>query len=542
MASNLRLIRQDDFTGGLNLRADQFQLAENESPRMLNVEIDPRGGVFSRGAMRRINTTAVSGFWNPEKLFPFYGNKHYLMLTTGYDPTTTPATQGDVYYWNGPGFTSLSIPVTCEHGASFAPWGDKLYIAGGCGSSSYRWDSTTNPPTLTALTASGPTWQNNYLAPSGNFFPKASHVVTHAGKVFAARVNEDGTLHPNRVRWSHPNNPEQWAENDYIDINDGGPRITGLAVVGGHLVVFKEFGVFAVFGYDSDTFQVVEISRSVGASSPHAISETENGVFFFSYPEGLMYYDGNSLRDVFSQLRPMFDLNFVNTNQIDEIYVNYINRRIWLSVPYSEVTSPDYPAVSFVFDPSIGQDGAWTMFTTADEYGISGGCSFVTDTGEDYYVAAHPVNPFVLRVDMYTQSQDNITGLNTNFVSRYRTRWLDGGNYSQKKMFRRPDIVAKQMPVDSQVQLKVYRDYEEADGSEIRDYTVVLPQAASGMTWGSSSWGVAAWGSLNTGSYVVNGRNAGLARSLQIEFSGPQGISWGVNSFTLKYSPRRVKS
>ena len=36
--------RYDDFTGGLNLRADQFQLSKNESPDMLNVEIDPRGG------------------------------------------------------------------------------------------------------------------------------------------------------------------------------------------------------------------------------------------------------------------------------------------------------------------------------------------------------------------------------------------------------------------------------------------------------------------------------------------------------------------
>ena len=26
----LTIVRQDDFTGGLNLRADQFQLAENE--------------------------------------------------------------------------------------------------------------------------------------------------------------------------------------------------------------------------------------------------------------------------------------------------------------------------------------------------------------------------------------------------------------------------------------------------------------------------------------------------------------------------------
>lgn len=69
--AKVRVRELKDFTGGLNFRADQFQLADNESPDMLNVEIDPRGGVFSRGGMRRINTTAVSGTWTPQSLFPF---------------------------------------------------------------------------------------------------------------------------------------------------------------------------------------------------------------------------------------------------------------------------------------------------------------------------------------------------------------------------------------------------------------------------------------------------------------------------------------
>lgn len=82
--SNVSVERFDDFTGGLNLRADQFQLARNESPDMLNVEIDPRGGIFSRGAMREINATPVigSGDWLPHRLFAFQGDTPNLMLTT----------------------------------------------------------------------------------------------------------------------------------------------------------------------------------------------------------------------------------------------------------------------------------------------------------------------------------------------------------------------------------------------------------------------------------------------------------------------------
>jgi len=80
--SNVSVERYDDFTGGLNLRADQFQLARNESPDMLNVEIDPRGGLFTRGAMREINSTAISGTWNPHRLHAFYGASPRVMLAT----------------------------------------------------------------------------------------------------------------------------------------------------------------------------------------------------------------------------------------------------------------------------------------------------------------------------------------------------------------------------------------------------------------------------------------------------------------------------
>jgi len=534
VASSLRLLRQDDFTGGLNLRADQFQLGPNESPSMLNVEIDPRGGVFSRGAMRRINSSAVTaGEWNPQKLFPFYGEESYAMLTTG-----KKTSNGSVYYSSGSTFTDLSVPVISPNGASFAPWGKVIYIA--TGGVSYKWD--TDPPTnvLSSLTSNGASWQNDYTAPVGGFMPVAEHALIHAGKVFVANVTESGVPKPNRIRWSHPNSPENWAFNDYIDINDGGSQINGVTVVAGHLVVFKDNGVFAVFGYDSDSFQVVEVSRIVGCANPHSFCNSENGVYFFSFPEGLMYYDGTVIRDLFESLRPMFDFGHLNTQAANEIFVNFVNNRVWLSMPYSTVDSVDYPSVSFVFDGSIGSEGAWTMFSTSDSRGASGGCTFISDNNTNFHLIVHPTKPQVLRVDMYGQSQDNIEGTNSPFISRYRTRWQDAGNYSQKKMFRRPDIVAKQAPTGSDITINIFRDYEEAN--VIRTYNISLPSSSGGMTWGVSKWAEASWGTPNFGSQLITGNNAGLARSIQVEFQGPLARSWGINSYTLKYSPRRIKS
>ncbi len=532
----IRTLRQDDFTGGLNLRADQFQLAPNESPKMLNVEIDPRGGVFSRGAMRTIATAVTPSNWSPETLMTFYADNHYLMLTTG----KTGATNGDVLYSTGGSFTSLAVPISEEHGASFAPWGDDLYMATGLDSASYKW--ATNPSlVLSAMTASGPTWQNSYTSGlSGVHMPKAKHAVTHAGKLFVAHTTEDGTVHADRIRWSHPNSPGNWAEQDYIDINTGSSGITAMTVFAGHLLVFKHNAVFAVFGYDSDTFQVVEVSRNVGAGTPHAVCTTERGVYFFSYPDGLMLYNGERIADLFEAIRPAMTAGHINSNAIDEVYVNYVNRRIWVSLPYSEDTPPVYPSVAFVYDPSISQRGSWILFSSADGRGAAGGCTYTSTTGQTKHVIAHPTSPVVLQVDMYNNAYDMIDGVvNYQFPSRYRTRWMDAGSYSQKKMFRRPDIVVKQTLSDTSLVIKAYGDYEESNSGEIRQYNVSVPAGAGGTIWGSSNWG-STWGGVNVGSQLITGRSIGLAKAVQLEFVGPTGISWGVNSYTLKYNPRKV--
>lgn len=532
--STMRVFRQDDFTGGLNLRADQFQLAPNESPRMLNVEIDPRGGVFSRGAMRRINTSPVTGAWRPKNLVPFYTtSSSFVMLSTGF----ASAVNGDVHYSTGSNFSSLSIPVSEQHGASFAPWGETLYIATGVDTVSYKWNGIAS----TALTASGPTWQDSYtIGLSGVHFPKAKHAITHAGKIFVANTSENGVARPNLVRWSHPNSPGNWHSNDFIEINDGGSAITGLAVYAGHLLVFKRDAVFAVFGYDSDTFQVVEISRTVGAATPHAITTTERGVYFFSYPEGLMYYDGKSLRDIFEPVRPAIINNSINASIATQVFVNNINRRIWVSVPYSETASETVSTVSFVFDPTIG-NGAWLLFSTADNRGLNGGCDFIEPSlGKIKHLGVHSTEPYVLSVDEYNNSYDNITGTNYQFTARYRTRWMDGGSYSQKKMFRRPEVVVKQQNIQGGLIVKAYADYEEADNGEIKQYTLTIPSSGLGMVWGTSLWNSTNWGAPNSGSQLITGRSIGLAKAIQLEFTGPVGTAWGINSFTLKYNPRRV--
>jgi len=532
--AQILLERYDDFTGGLNLRADQFLLARNESPDMLNVEIDPRGGVFSRGAMQRINTTAVSGTWSPDKLHAFYGATPTIML----------ANSTKVYHSTGANFSTLQfssgndIATTNAHGASFANWGDTLYIStGASGTAGYKWQTTDTY--ATALTPSGPSWQAT-SSPTTGFMPKAEHNIVHANKMFVANTYENGVAYPDRVRWSHDGVPESWVDHEYIDFKGGGSGVNGLAVVQGQLVVFKDNAIYLLVGTESDNFNVVELTTTLGCASRNSIAVSEQGVYFYSPSEGLFHYDGSAIRDIFDSLRPMIDNKELSPLNTEPFGVSYVGRRVWLSLPYDPDGLATSPTASFVYDPSIGSRGAYMKFATHDGKGVIGGINWTNSNNENFRLFIHPTQAYVLKVDMYKEEEDNIDGTATGFSSYYRTGWIDGRTYAQKKMFRRPDIAFKQVDTQRTINVKVFHNYEESTGSERKQFNVILGASGTGMQWGVDNWGGGLWGKKSVGVQVLNGSNLGFARSVQLLFTGQISKDWGFDSIAIKYNNRKM--
>ena len=534
--AGLNIVELSDFTGGLNFRADQFQLSSFESPDMLNVEIDPRGGVFSRGGYRRLNTTAVAGTWSPQKLYAFSGATSTLML----------ANSTKVYRSTGGNFTTLQyssgndIVSASPHGVCMAQWGDKMYFATGtAGSGGYVWSTTSTY--ATALTASGTNphdWQTTPDAAQRKM-PTAEHLIVHANKMWAANTTEASVAYPNRIRWSLENSPENWDADDYVDIVGGGNGITGMAVVSGQLVVFKPNAVYTILGYDTATFQVVELTTRLGCLSHHAIAQADNGVYFFSHNQGLYFYNGSGIKDMFDNLRTAIDLNQINPAAHEAISVSWVGRRVWVSVPYSVDSTVTDATVNFVLDPTI-RNGVYTMFSSYDDYGLVGGCDWTDSTNTDYRVMCHPTQAYVLKVDMYSEETDNVAGTDQTFDSYYKTRWFDGGSYMQKKMFRRPDFVVKESDLAQAITVKVYHDFTEGAGNERKIFDITQSPAASALLWGSGLWGEN-WSSGAVSSKVIAGRNLGLARCVQLEFIGPASQKWGINSIGYKYQARRIK-
>jgi len=553
----LRSIRVDDFTGGLNLDSNSFQLEKNQSGDLLNVDLNPKGGVSSRWGFSRINTSAAGGFsagtFYPDRLSKWNSSAgSWIML----------ATNDGVYHSTGGNFTSLSKTTNNEFGASFASWDREddsfLYIARGAGYQVTRWNGTT----ATDLTASGGVagvteWQNDLTAPTGTHAPKSEHIATHADRLWVAGTTEGASTYPNRVRFSHPLFAESWRQDDYIDVAGGGSKITAIVPFGGHLLVFKNRSVWAIYGYSEDTFQLVELTSRIGAISPNAVAVADRGVYFFSNPDGMFFYDGRGFTDVFRNLRPLGIGSEINETASNAITVGWANRRVYLSLPSGDdtVDAATYDdstlsydnssrkfdgqtqavraTTSFVYDPEVGR-GAWTAYKTADDFGLITPIDFTDNSGNVYHIAIHPYQPYVLSIDKRENgSSDNITGTAASFDSYYVTGWQDAGNVSAKKFWRRPEFVLRQETNGTSIDVQVYHDWRNVD---VKTFSVSQsPFDTESQSW--QTWLDPDWGATHS-----KADSLGVARSVQLKLVGNGSDGWAVYSLTYKFNPRKVQA
>ena len=229
MPGQFKLETLESFTGGLNFRTDQFNLEENESPDLLNVLVDPRGGIRMRDGVDRRNTTALSadvqGIWalhtdsGTNQLMVNYSTKVAYSATSNFTDVTgiTSRTDGSRVY----GMTMNNV----AYGVSY----DQV---------SFKWDGSSAADLGVTLDGS-----------AGNF-PQAQYVAFWNNFAWAAYTYESGAGYKYRVRWSNANDPEKWSSTDFVDIDKGehGDYITGLCPMGDRLLVFKSNSVYAISG------------------------------------------------------------------------------------------------------------------------------------------------------------------------------------------------------------------------------------------------------------------------------------------------------
>jgi hypothetical protein len=562
MPNRLEPLNMVDFTGGLNLRSNQFQLGPNESPEMLNIVIDPLGGIYTRFGWDRWNDNDIVDVetvgWDPRRAF-------LHQLSDGSDVVYIAANHRIYWAREDAIFAELAGPVTDAdpHMADFAAWGDTLYVS--CGHAQPMW-RRTGVGAAQSLTPGGTaTWNDNYTAPAGTVGPTAEVNEAHAGYLFAANTQEDGLWHPNRVRWSHPNNPVNWASTDFIDINTGGSQITGMMSYEDHLLIFKNDSMWALYGYDINSWQLVQKSTTIGAVSPQGISRNETGVFFFSASDrgGIYAYGGERPQEISAQLRRAF----FEILHPDLVWVGWIGRKLYVTLPWNYTGPTDDNYGVFVLDPSVGE-GAWTFYhATNGTIGPIVAHSNVDSQPYPLGVVRSPTTACVVQLmkidDAYDQiRQDHSLGTSAGayivtegdaeiillgefnkepFDSVYRTPWVTADWPTRKKSWRRPDFVMRETGFTHQLAVRSYRDYEETQPK--RQYSLQVPSTGASARWGEFTWGDGTlWGANKSGASIRRGSSFGMCRALQLRVAGATPRhKWGIDAIVLKVVLRRFR-
>lgn len=564
MSQRLQTINLTDFTGGVNTTRSDFQLKANESPGMLNMEVDPFGGFYTRPGWTRWNPSDIVGTpttnWRPRnaQLHPYSNGTFSVFITNA-----------NKVWAGGPNAAFVDLGAVCgavPHLADPAAWGNVVYLA--CGRGNPCWKVTNQPAAgnlgAAVAAAGSANWNNNYTIPVHGVMPRCEHLEPHGGYVFAANTQEDSVVHPNRVRWSHPDEPEDWAIEDYIDIEQGGGAITAIRSYNDHLLIFKIDSMWALYGYDSDSWQLVKVSSSVGTPSPTCVTRSEDSIYFFSSTgrNGIYAYSGQAPQDISQTQRWVLD-NLANGV---DIWLSWMGRRLWCSLPWeweAGGTTASHGSL-LVYDP---QHGAWvrhkpahgTIACTVEysdvaaEYPLVVTCGCVGVAG----VLAIERQPDIAG-DILVQGQPAV-----GFQCRYRTSWQDAGWPERQKSFLRPRYIARRMPSAVRVRVSTFWNYNPNSERRSHIYDVIAGGGAfwralgaadpkgGGADWNDGTlWGAGA--NERSGDVLVRpgvanpasrGASLGWARAVQLEFAPDDhtlALPWGVDAIVLKVNLREL--
>ncbi len=519
-ARNFKVQYFNDFTGGLNNKTQAQGLALNETPDCRDIDFNARGGFASRRGFQTTFTQAslssvggqgyVVGQFSAgsELLFGFDAAQDFWTFTAGGTFTLDAAT---------PDNADLDVAIRA------AAWGYKLYFANWIGSGTWYMKSW-NGSTFAALTNVA---NNNYTAPVGGNAPQAKLVANHAGHFWWAHTREGGVEFPSRIRFSHPVQPEDFADADYFDIDpDDSDSITAIVPFKDHLMVFKRRSVYAVFGYDRESFTVERLAGTAGAACPRAIDANSGICYWWSVDGNVFAYNGRGIVPVGERITGVIDDGVASGCTSNAVC--WASGRLFVSLRMQ-----DDQRNTFVYDPAVGKEGAWTRYSvfplsmvwwrTADT--SKNGLFFIENGSTRMYDFNNPA-----------QQADNIGGTDHPVQAYYRTAWFVAQDSGLTKRWRRPNITVAAND-SALLEVDVYHNYIESTPAKRLSLTVESNTSGSSLVWDSGVWGDV-WDSADG---VVNyefGRLPALGRSnaIQLRFEMKNHSSkWWVDSFTIPF-------
>lgn len=581
--------RTADFTGGLNVVADQAHLAPNQTADCLNVRLLPQGGLQARSSLGALSGTTAKT--NCRNLWPFYRSSGLPLIVTQdgntirYRDTTntwTTITTGSAPF----NVATSGIMRAATMARASAPGTAYNYIQRNIEQVPVKFTGTS----ASAMTDAHNSYNENLALPAGGKMPVAQFITEHAGYMVHGSTKEGSTSFPYRVRWSHPGEPEDYRKNDWVDVGvDDADPITGLCSAGSQLFIFKSRSVWVLSGYNPDTFQLRKVADDVGAVSQEAIALGPNGLYFVDPLRGVFVIRAGetSPRWLFENLFYYLSQDYIPRTLIGNATCGWFDNRLFVAVPWYEHVNNAYANLNtrmFVFDPQLGREGAWYPYeygsreapvsfgpmlqwrpnatyalnlaigTAPIKTGV--GVSPAVDLPMVLYAISNETSPSALVKTSGVPAMDLLLPDDTRslattyFSSYYKTAWVDARSPGMPKRWRRP-LFLFDADYDATLGVQYYHDYSTLAPRGGFEFAVtgagVATSSSPAATWGSFKWSESKWGQSDAARVIPLGdqqmlRGSGLGRAyaVSLRIEGTE-CNWGVNAIDFRYLPKRVK-
>lgn len=505
----------DDFTGGLNLRTQRQNLALNESPDCADVDFNQRGGIQLRKGYSTVTADA-----NMSTTASISGGYLVGQFSFGTDKLWGSSNVGRLWTWDGATATHVATAITSNTTTEKVRgdvWTTKLYLANAYNGGTTLIMRTWNDTVFATLTN---TANDNYTAPTGGNAPLSRLICSHGGYMWWGDTVEAGTRFRSRIRFSHPLQPEDFANADYFDIepDDQTDQITALIPFRGQLLVFKKKAVYAVYGTSRDDFVVERISNQGGTVCQETVDASAQAVFWWSSDGEVFAYNGKDVTPIgykISILASNGTLTPGNTLHT----LRWAENRLWLTLRYGSGTQD-----TFVYDPFVGQ-GAWTHYLLP----ISSMVWWRKVAGSNGIMIRVDGKAGVHDINVSSQKTDN----GTVIAGYYKTTWYSADDTALLKRFKRPYVTAS-CEDDATLNMEVYLDFDESNIKK----TLLVPVSLStgGTLWNGSTWNGGLWSSGSTIFAFKKAASTGRGHAVQYKIYMTDHLGgWTLDSFALPY-------
>ncbi len=458
--SDLKAFTIKDFTG-LNNNDNSSSIEDTQAQDLLNVICTKE--VKKRGGFAKVNAVALTGSTGIFGLGTYYktGGSSYLMLASH-------TTIQSIHTGTG-AFTSIITGLTTNERTRFKQFKNIVVITK-ASDAPYKYNGTTGA----VLGGSPPTCP--YQAVFKNYHFLAGNAT-----------------YPSRIYYSNLDDNETWGATNFVDVYpDDGDVIIGLEVTFDSLIIFKEYGIYILFG-DTPTFttgltlwRIDRASTDTGTVAQGSITAIGKNLIYISRNSGIQTFggtmataEGTEVSNISSALLSkditptVKGLSTTRLNQAEAINWDY---KYICSVPNGSSTTNN---LNLVYDYA---KAAWYLWN------IPANCwtIFRTSGADDLYFGS-PSTGFIYK---YTPDTYSDSGVAIN--AYYKTKDFNLGSSSNDKIFRKFYVTV------NNAQDFVLTVEPTIDMGTSATATYAIGAQASNSLWGSITWGTDKWGAATT--------------------------------------------